>query len=1010
MNQNSDDHRSLGTEPRGLRRLSNGYFVSTEEAPALSRREFLEAAGFSLSLAAMSGCGRAPVESALPFPIQPVGAIPGRLQYYASTCAGCPAACGLLIGTRDGRPLKMEGLPEHPLSQGGLCAVGQALPIGLYDSQRLIGLLRAGKKAEWAQVDEEILQGLRQIKDQEQQVVIVTSTITSPTIQASIDSFLDQFQNAKHVVLDAVSSSAILDAHEQTHAVRVLPHYRFDRAEVVVSFGADFLGTWISPVEFTADWSARRVPREQSPEMSYHVQLESRMSLTGSNADRRIAIHPSNQGPLVARLADKLAAAAGRQLDEPLAPRIAESDENLVSELAERLWNARGKSLVLCDSQEVGVQTQINFINDLLGNYEHTLDIERPSLQRQGNDREVQQLVEDIRAKQVGALIVAEVDLLYDLAGHESLSAEVGEIPLTISFSHRVDEFAAIAKFVCPDHHTLESWSDAEPISGLISLIQPTIRPLSNTRAIVESLAVWSGQPQAAYEVVKDHWEKKIFPRRRSTGSSQFLDFWEQALRDGFVEVSSEAPTIGRFETSVLEPVAQERMSENFSLVLYNKVSMLDSRHSHNPWLQELPDPVTKVTWDNYVSISPRDAAELGIQDGDVVKVSAGKNGSRIELPALIQPGQHDGVLAVALAYGCKGTDRFAKIGPQWIEARPSVSENGLVGVNAAVFVSFHGGTQRYTRAGFSLAKTSRHRELAATQEYNSLELPPEVAPHGAERRKIVQHTTLAAFTKDAEAGAVEEHFSTETQLWPEDHPKPDHTWGMVIDLNKCTGCSACVIACQSENNIPVVGYDEVRRQREMHWIRIDRYYDGEDEDLNVAHQPMMCQHCGNAPCETVCPVLATVHSSEGLNEQVYNRCVGTRYCANNCPYKVRRFNWFKYPYDDTLQNLVLNPEVTVRSRGVMEKCSMCFQRIEAGKIEARSQGLPIVDGAIQTACQQSCPASAIVFGDMNDPQSEIHLALENPRRYRVLEELNVRPAVSYLRVVRNRDEESQHG
>jgi len=364
-------------------------------------------------------------------------------------------------------------------------------------------------------------------------------------------------------------------------------------------------------------------------------------------------------------------------------------------------------------------------------------------------------------------------------------------------------------------------------------------------------------------------------------------------------------------------------------------------------------------------------------------------------------------VLAIALAYGCKGTDRFAKIGPQWFEARPTVPKEELLGKNVASLVEFRDGTRQTSLVGITLTKTQRHRELAITQKYHSLEVPAEVAPYGGELREVVERTTLPAFAKDAHSGAAEHHFAGDPQLWPEDHVQEGHAWGMVVDLNKCTGCSACVIACQSENNVPVVGYDEVRRQREMHWMRIDRYYTGEGEQMDIDHQPMMCQHCGNAPCETVCPVLATVHSDEGLNEQVYNRCVGTRYCANNCPYKVRRFNWFKYTHDDTLQNLVLNPEVTVRSRGVMEKCSMCVQRIEAGKVEARSHGSPVADGAVQTACQQSCPANAIVFGDRNDPESKIRNALDNPRSYRVLEEINVRPAVSYLRVVKNTNENS---
>ncbi|MGI9429898.1 MAG: 4Fe-4S dicluster domain-containing protein [Bythopirellula sp.] len=1009
-----DNIRANDDEYHGQRTVSKAGFVPLDDPAEISRRRFLEAAGFSLSLAAMGGCGRAPVETALPLPVQPAGTIPGRLQYYASSCAGCSAGCGLLVGTRDGRPLKMEGLPEHPLSSGGLCAAGQAQPIGLYDSHRLTGPLRAGKPAEWAIVDLEIVQALTQVKQQQQAVRLVTPTVTSPTLKASIDKFLEPFDDAKHIVFDAVSSSAILDAHEQTHSARVLPHYRFDLAEVLVSFGADFLGTWISPVEFTAAWSQRRVPSEPNPEMSYHVQFESRLSLSGTNADRRVAIHPLDQGALVARLAEKVAELAGAPHWERLAPNANDQHQDVLDDVAQRLWNARGKSLVVSDSHEVGVQRCVNYINHLLGNYETTLDLQQFSLQRQGNDREVEQLIEQLQTDQVGALLIAGVDLVHDLGNDQSLIDAISRVPLTVSFAPREDESATLAKYVCPDHHALESWSDTEPTRGLVSLAQPTLRPLGETRAVLESLAAWSDRPTTAYAALQAHWEAEIFPDRNTDTTDNFVAFWESALHEGAVELAPNKTQPVEFNVAAITPVDQQQATDAFTLVLYNKVAMPDSRHAHNPWLHELPDPVTKVTWGNYVCVSPNDADSLGLKDGDIVQVSAGEHAEQLELPVLIQAGQHDQVLAIALAYGCKGTDRFANIGPQWFEAKPTVPAGELVGKNAAGFREFRDGILQNVRSEVTLAKTGKYRELAATQKYNSLDVPAEVAPHGAEHREIIEQTTLAAFAKDSHAGAAVHHHDGESQLWPEDHSKQGHAWGMVIDLNKCTGCSACVIACQSENNVPVVGYDEVRRQREMHWLRIDRYYTGEAEKLDVNHQPMMCQHCDNAPCETVCPVLATVHSSEGLNEQVYNRCVGTRYCANNCPSKVRRFNWFKYPHDDSLQNLVLNPEVTVRSRGVMEKCSMCVQRIEAGKVEARSNNLPVADGAIQTACQQSCPADAIVFGDMNDADSKIHAALESPRSYRVLEELNVRPAVSYLRVVKNRNEtkaeESHHG
>jgi len=1007
MTQFLDNMQPNDIEDQGQDSVAKASLGSMDDLAEVNRRRFLEAAGFSLSVAAMGGCGRAPVETALPHASQPVGAIPGSLQNYASTCAACPSGCGLLVGTRDGRPLKMEGLPKHPLSGGGLCAVGQAQPISLYDSQRLTGPLLAGKSSDWASVDQGIIEALKKVKKQKKSVRFVTPTINSPTLQASIIKFLEPFADAKHIVFDAVSSSAILDAHQQTHTARVLPHYRFDRADVLVSFGADFLGTWISPVEFTAAWSKRRAPSEESPEMSYHVQFESRMSLTGTNADRRIAIPPRDEGPMVGRLAEKVAKLLGKPHWEKLAPGADDSHEKALDEVAKRLGDAQGKSLVVSDSQDVGTQRVVNYINHLLGNYGTTLDLENPSYQRQGNDADVEKLIEELAADQVGALLVADVDLLHDLAGNKTLAKAIGRVPLTISFAPREDEFAATAKFVCPDHHALESWSDAKPMSGLISLAQPTLRPLGKTRAVLESLTAWSEQPTTAYDAVQAYWEAEVFPARQADAPGDFLAFWERTLGDGFAKIKPGKSAAGQFVADAIKPLDPQKATGAFSLVVYSKVGMIDSRHSHNPWLHELPDPVTKVTWGNYACVSPADAEKLGIENGDIVKVSTGDDGAQLELPALVQIGQHDGVLAIALAYGCKGTDRFAKIGPQWFEARPTVPTGELLGKNVASFVEFCDGTRQASLAGITLTKTQSHRELAITQKYHSLEVPAEVAPRGGELREVVERTTLPAFAKNSHSGAAEHHFEGDEQLWPEDHVKEGHAWGMVIDLNKCTGCSACVIACQSENNVPAVGYDEVRRQREMHWMRIDRYYTGEGEARNIDHQPMMCQHCGNAPCETVCPVLATVHSDEGLNEQVYNRCVGTRYCANNCPYKVRRFNWFKYPHDDTLQNLVLNPEVTVRSRGVMEKCSMCVQRIEAGKIEARSHGTSVADGAIQTACQQSCSANAIVFGDMNDTESKVRAALKNPRGYRVLEELNVRPAISYLRVVKNTDEKN---
>ena len=975
-------------------------------AGALSRRRFLEAAGFSFSLAAFGGCHRAPTVTALPFVEQPEGEVPGRTRTYASTCAGCPAGCGLLVGVRDGRPLKMEGMPEHPLSRGGLCAIGQALPLGLYDRHRLSRPLRNGEPIDWKEADGAIGAKLREITADGGAVRFVTSTVTSPTLRSALGSFLERFEDGRHVAFDAVSCSAILDAHELTHGARVAPHFDLAAAQVIASFGADFLGTWISPVEFTTAWSSRRAPTEENPTMSYHVQFEGRLSLTGSNADRRYRLAPQEYGAVLNHLAAKLANRAGES--SPLGS-LAEAPipDSELTDLADRLWHARGESLVLCDSQEIPVQVLVNFINHLLGNYGKTVQIERPSQQRQGNDADVLTLIEDLKAGRVAALFVAGTDLTHNLPDREALAEAIGKVPLVVSLAEREDDFASLAHFVCPDHYPLESWMDYEPVAGIVSLSQPTLEPLGETRSILESIARWSGRDQSAYEMLRSHWEKDILPR---AGAPSFQPFWDQALHDGFVTVTPRPIPAESFRADVVKLIDRESPDADYVVALYPKIGLTDSRHAHNPWLQELPDPVTKITWDNYASVSATTAKKLGLSDGEVVRVETKDGAISVELPALIQQGQHDRVVAIALGYGVRGTERFAHVGPQWLEARPTVEPGELVGKNVAEFIDARAGSLRYANAEITLTKTGRRHDLAKTQEYPSLVLPPAVAPHGGEVRHAIEHTTLSDYAANPAAGAPHHHHYSDQQLWPEDHPKDGRWWGMAIDLNKCTGCSACVIACQSENNVPVVGKDEVRRQREMHWMRLDRYYSGPDDDVEVSHQPMMCQHCDNAPCETVCPVLATVHGHEGLNEQAYNRCVGTRYCANNCPYKVRRFNWFEYPREDELQNLALNPDVTVRSRGVMEKCSMCVQRIEAGKIEAKRLGIPLADGAVKTACEQSCPAQAIVFGDMKDSSSRLGEALGNPRRYGVLEEFNFRPSVAYLRVVENRDEHGDKG
>jgi molybdopterin-containing oxidoreductase family iron-sulfur binding subunit len=974
-----------------------------------SRRTFLKLAGFALAGTALAGCQRAPVRHALPFLVQPEESVPGRSYHYASVCGGCGAGCGVLVKNRDGRPIKLEGNPKHPLSRGGLCAAGQASLLGLYDRHRLSQPLRSGQPAEWAAIDQAIRSQLQAIRSQGKAVRFLTGSLASPTTRALIGRFLGR--EGGHVVHDNRFCSAILEAHARTHGARLLPHYRMGGAEVIVGFDADFLGTWIAPVEFTAAYQKARRPQGTPARMSYHVQLESRLSLTGSKADQRLAVAPGDLGSIMSHLAARLATKAGvlmprGRLDAPAV------SSRFLDHLADTLWETqkrRQHSLVLCGSQDVSHQVLCNFINAILGNYGTTVDLARSSQQLQSNDGDLDKLQRELHAGQVGALFVYQCNPAHDLPGGEALAEDLKRVPLLVACAERLDETARLARFVCPVPHYLESWSDGEAVNGVVSVAQPVIEPLGNTRSLLESLGAWMGEskggrPQPAYEVLRGAWEKDVFPRFKGGGT--FEAFWNQTLHDGAAEVTPRPIKIPTFNRNAVQLVPRTTAADGtYSVVLYPKVGMPDASHAYNPWLHELPDPISKVTWDNYACLAPATADQLGVKDGGVVRLEtsdAGGSSGMLELPVLVQPGQHERVVAVALGYGSRLSERFADIGPDWLEAGPTVGPDGLVGKNAAPLLSWSGGSLRLVRDGVLLKKTDRHHPLASTQSYHRLSVPAHLAQQGKETRPIVHETTLAA-TRQGPARIPLPLAQRQEELWPEDHAAGGRRWGMVIDHNACTGCSACVIACQVENNIPVVGKDEVRRHREMHWLRLDRYYTDHDGGVDVLHQPMLCQHCGNAPCEPVCPVLATVHSAEGLNQQIYNRCVGTRYCANNCPYKVRRFNWFDYAHDDTLQNLSLNPDVTVRSRGVMEKCTFCVQRIQEAKAEAGREGRPLKDGDVQTACQQSCPAQAIVFGNLNDPRSEVSRLAHSPRRYRALEELNVRPAVTYLTLVRNR-------
>lgn len=979
---------------------------------SLDRRAFLKMMGLSLAVGALAGCQR-PVEKIIPYLNHPPELTPGVASWYATTCHGCSAGCGVLAKVLDGRPIKFEGNPDHQISRGGLCAVGQGAILGLYDAFRQKAPTVEGKKVGWNQVDREIRQALATARQKGKKVVLLSSTLTGPATLALIQDFLQAFPYSEHILYDPVPYDALREACRLAYGKEVIPGYRFDRARVIVSFGADFLGTWLSPVEFTKQYSSGRdlvswalkegSPRPTNPSnppMAQHIQFEAGLSLTGSNADYRYPIAPSEQGLYITALTIQVAKALAQTRPEARAlaqmplPELPAEAEMPLRKTAEALLKAQGQSLIVSNSNEVSVQLAVLTLNELLGNLGETLDWSRPSYQKRGCSLDLLRLVEEMQRGEVGVLLIHQCNPAYTFPEAEEFLRGLRKVPCSVSFAWMPDETSVAVKWHCPTHHPIESWGDAEPQAGRYSLFQPTIRPLYQTRQFEDSLLKWRLSPQeksksSFYHYLRAYWKKSIFPQQ-----SQFTDFtsfWNHVLQRGFFEVpppSSHAPVFHWGEAIRGVKNLLERLQRKRGLVLsttpvevevFEPVALRDGSSANNPWLQELPDPITKITWDNYANISPALARELKIQEGQLIQIRVGDR--TLILPAHIQPGQHRRTISIPLGYG------RTHAGPVG---------NG-VGVNAYPLMTFQEGWLRPTGLVTSLKSLERVVAFAQTQLHSSLE-----------GRPIILETLYSQFRRgDFEKERREE--GEEANLWGE-HQYPEYRWGMVVDLTRCIGCSACVVACDLENNVPVVGREEVRRQREMHWLRVDRYFSGDPEKPEVVHQPMMCQQCDNASCETVCPALATVHDDQGINVQVYNRCVGTRYCANNCPYKVRRFNFFNNISNDLTRNLALNPDVTVRSRGVMEKCSFCLQRIQLARIQARKEGRKVYDGEIQTACSQSCPADAIVFGNLADPQSKVSRLATLPHSYRVLEELNRRPKVYYLMKVRHRGEEVSNG
>jgi molybdopterin-containing oxidoreductase family iron-sulfur binding subunit len=1020
-----------------------------------NRRDFLKFLGFSVSAATIAASCDIPVKRAIPYVVKPDEIVPGVANYYASSFANGSDYCAVLVKTREGRPIKIEGNTLSSVTKGGTSARVQASVLSLYDTNRYQAPMKndggSWKKMTWADLDKEVAGKLTDGS----RIRILTGTILSPTAKKALGEFVAKFPNAKVVTYDAVSCSAMLQANEQNFGKKVLPSYRFDKADIIVSLGADFLGTWISPIEYARQYvENRRIKDVKKAKMSRHVQVESAMTLTGSNADNRILVKPSEMGAAIANLYNAVAAKTdGTAVN---APKIDDKAMTALKKLADELVAAKGKALVISGSNNTGEQVLVNSINAMLDSFGNTITFANASLQRQGVDADMQELVREMNAGGVDALFVWGANPAFTLPNAANFNEALGKVKLKVSFATSPDETSDLCDYIAPAHHWLESWGDAEPKKGHFSLIQPTIAPLFDTRQAEETLLRWGASAnlnpaaeQPYYEYLNANWQANMFPLQRTYAT--FQAFWDSSLHDGVFEVPvADFPEYGWNGDVAAAAAKVTKPGTGLEIFFHETVNVGDGKYADNPWLMEMPDPISRCVWGNYLAIPIefdgnrrfQGAGQFkglnemeGYKEADMVDVDI--NGQKRRVTCVRQFGQKVETVSMALGYGRSVSGACGK----------------GVGVNVYPWLSIDGdGNTQYFVSNINVSeKVGVDKEFACVQYHHTMGVKGKV--NGSEEKVNVDEVALMTLGKGYQGALTDrsiirntnfkdltafveelhherehhEHLNQQTiypyEQYKEEKYSQGHHWGMHVDLNSCIGCGACQVACVAENNVPVVGKHEVYRHHEMTWLRIDRYFYGDYENPNVVYQPMMCQHCDNAPCENVCPVSATNHSSEGLNQMAYNRCIGTRYCANNCPYKVRRFNWLDYTtadlfpanevitndtvpfYGDNLTRMVLNPDVTVRVRGVMEKCSFCVQRIQEGKLTAKREGRALRDGEVRSACQTACPTGAITFGDANMTGSAIAQANNHALNYQALEEVNTRPSVQYSAKVVNKDE-----